>query len=267
MTMADIAMASTFFQHIYNDDYQYCHIMQTVVEKFPKVTAYINTLLADFKFWKDSYTFKRSEPKVGTPAYYTDMIEFWFGKTSEWNRHNTAPDPSKIFRWFKKDPVLDKTLTDKYQTEIEELTKGNREYMKEDHFGSLCYFLLGDQFARNVFRGKAEAFACAPRTESLAKEILDDPERYNKYKNYEKFFVVVVLMHSENKEDTARAITELEKVRDEHPETPGLSLMAKSAVDHHEVVSKYGRYPARNKPLGRENTPEEQEYIDAGKGF
>ena len=57
MTMADIAMAAMFFQRIYEDDFEHCHILQAVVNKYPKVQAYMNTLLADFKFWKDNFKF------------------------------------------------------------------------------------------------------------------------------------------------------------------------------------------------------------------
>ena len=59
LTMADIHFASIVFQKTYNDDYEHCHILQAVVQKFPKVQAYVNTLLADFKFWRDTYSLKQ----------------------------------------------------------------------------------------------------------------------------------------------------------------------------------------------------------------
>ena len=139
--------------------------------------------------------------------------------------------------------------------------------MRKDHNGCLCYFLLGDQFARNVFRGQAAAFACAPRTESLAKEILDDRVRYDKYTTYEKLFVLLTLEHAENKELTQRAVDEFKKITAAYPEEKNMKMFEKYAIDHHECVVKYGRYPGRNQALGRENTPEEQEYNDAGKGY
>ena len=33
------------------------------------------------------------------------------------------------------------------------------------------------------------------------------------------------------------------------------------ANDHLKVVEQFGRYPARNEPLGRESTPEEIEFL------
>ena len=59
LTMADIFFASLMFMMTYNDDYEHCHILQAVVQKYPKVQAYVNTLLSDFKFWRDTYSLKK----------------------------------------------------------------------------------------------------------------------------------------------------------------------------------------------------------------
>ena len=36
------------------------------------------------------------------------------------------------------------------------------------------------------------------------------------------------------------------------------------ACQHHEIIARFGRYPHRNKTLGRDNTPDEQAYLDGG---
>ena len=33
------------------------------------------------------------------------------------------------------------------------------------------------------------------------------------------------------------------------------------AIGHQNVIKRFGRYPTRNKALGRENTPEEAQYL------
>ena len=35
------------------------------------------------------------------------------------------------------------------------------------------------------------------------------------------------------------------------------------AWEHQEVVAQFGRFPHRNKPLGRANTPEEEAYLNS----
>jgi uncharacterized protein (DUF924 family) len=41
--------------------------------------------------------------------------------------------------------------------------------------------------------------------------------------------------------------------------------VAQFAELHHDIVERFGRFPHRNKVLGRKNTPEEEEYL-AGDG-
>jgi uncharacterized protein (DUF924 family) len=39
------------------------------------------------------------------------------------------------------------------------------------------------------------------------------------------------------------------------------------AIAHRDVIERFGRFPHRNRELGRENTPDEQAWLDAGGGF
>ena len=38
------------------------------------------------------------------------------------------------------------------------------------------------------------------------------------------------------------------------------------AIAHHEVIEQFGRFPHRNKILGRDSTPAEIEFLASGKG-
>ena len=40
----------------------------------------------------------------------------------------------------------------------------------------------------------------------------------------------------------------------------------KYAVEHRDIIERFGRFPHRNRMLGRETTPEEQAFLDEG-GF
>ena len=39
------------------------------------------------------------------------------------------------------------------------------------------------------------------------------------------------------------------------------------AIAHRDVIARFGRFPHRNAALGRDSTPEEQAWLDAGGGF
>jgi uncharacterized protein (DUF924 family) len=38
-------------------------------------------------------------------------------------------------------------------------------------------------------------------------------------------------------------------------------------VKHKEIIDRFGRYPHRNKILGRASTPEEEGFVRVNKGF
>ena len=40
-----------------------------------------------------------------------------------------------------------------------------------------------------------------------------------------------------------------------------------SSEDHKKVIEQFGRYPTRNKVLGRVNTPEEEEFLKTAGGW
>lgn len=72
-------------------------------------------------------------------------------------------------------------------------------------------------------------------------------------------FFYMPLMHSENLYDQERCIRQIiEKLP-----LSGNNLL-KHARAHREVIRSYGRFPSRNKPLGRKTTLFEKEYFDIG---
>src|SRR3546814_1002846 len=71
----------------------------------------------------------------------------------------------------------------------------------------------------------------------------------------------ILYLPFEHSEDMADQLRCIELTRAIDPE------YMKYAVAHKEVIERFGRFPHRNRELGRENTPEEQAWLDAGGGF
>ena len=102
-------------------------------------------------------------------------------------------------------------------------------------------------------------------------KIVQDKELYDKYKNCEKHMIIIPLMHSENVEDGELCLKLVDELVEANKDSEEMSGYFKSvqnyAKDHLEVIKKYGRYPTRNKALGRENTPEEEEYLKTANSW
>ena len=69
LTLADISVASWFYLAVYNDEHEMCHILQSIVERYPRVAGYTATMLKDFKFWRSTFKFPvestNSKPRLG----------------------------------------------------------------------------------------------------------------------------------------------------------------------------------------------------------
>ncbi|KLI99049.1 hypothetical protein WQ56_13495 [Luteimonas sp. FCS-9] len=124
--------------------------------------------------------------------------------------------------------------------------------------GGLALLILLDQIPRNIFRGSAHAFATDPLARHHAHALvdagldrgLDDALRG---------FVYLPFEHSENLADQQRSVRLFADV--------GIAAYRDYAQAHLDVIARFGRFPHRNRVLGRANTPEEQAWLDAGGGF
>ena len=124
--------------------------------------------------------------------------------------------------------------------------------------GALALLLLLDQIPRNVFRGSGHAFASdglarhyAERALAAGHDAAFEPEL--------RAFFYLPFEHSEDLADQQRSVALFEVL--------GNQTYTQYALEHLRVIERFGRFPHRNRALGRESTPEEQAWLDAGGGF
>jgi uncharacterized protein (DUF924 family) len=72
-------------------------------------------------------------------------------------------------------------------------------------------------------------------------------------------FFYLPFEHSEDMADQQRAV--------ELFGAPGMEEYLPYAIAHRDVIARFGRFPHRNRALGRDSTAEEQAWLDAGGGF
>lgn len=124
--------------------------------------------------------------------------------------------------------------------------------------GSLALIILADQFPRNMFRGTAAAFATDPLAREIARKALAEGWDMQAPEPERQFFY----MPFEHSEDPADQDLSVELFSTRMPETGAENLLHARA--HAEIIRRYGRFPFRNAALGRESTPEEEEFLQAG---
>lgn len=157
-------------------------------------------------------------------------------------------------RWFEKDADFDREFRDRFLKAHEEAAAGRLDAWSSEPEGALALLILLDQFPRNAFRNSPRMYATdalarghADRAVQAGFDELVDPSL--------RFFFYLPFAHSERLEDQERSVELHERIG-----------FTEHAVEHRDIVRRFGRFPHRNAILGRTTTPEEQAFLDAG-GF
>lgn len=175
-----------------------------------------------------------------------DILTFWFG-TAE-----LQADIGKREIWFKSTPEFDSELIDRFSDIHERAAAGEFHHFRETPDECLALVISLDQFPRNIYRGSGKAFHTDEKACALSHHALS--HGYDDAISLEprKFFYLP-LVHSENLDDQEIAVEKYKSFDDEK------SLA--SSIGHRDAIKQFGRFPHRNKVLGRTNTPEEEEYL------
>lgn len=132
--------------------------------------------------------------------------------------------------------------------------------------GSLALLILLDQFPRNIYRNSADAYSSDPKAFDIASQSIAIG-RDREVSLFQALTYYLPLMHNENLVSQIACVALVENLLARSPDnsdeqkfhTTGL-LAAKG---HLEVIRKFGRFPGRNKFLGRTSTPEEEAFLEA----
>ncbi|WP_182085111.1 DUF924 family protein [Aureimonas sp. ME7] len=159
-------------------------------------------------------------------------------------------------RWFVKDEELDATIVRRFRDVYERAALGELDGWAAEPNGSLALVILLDQFPRNMFRGTPRAFATDPKALALAKTALERGDQWHVGEDVNQF-LAMPLMHSEALADQEACISWMREIGEEN---------VPFAIEHRDIIERFGRFPHRNRVLGRTSTPEEQAFLDSG-GF
>ncbi|WP_336985518.1 DUF924 family protein [Altererythrobacter aquiaggeris] len=156
--------------------------------------------------------------------------------------------------WFKPNSRMDHLLRVRFERKLMALGAQPASNFTRDLKLAQAAILLFDQVPRNIYRGKAAAFAYDGLARDIARHVIDqgwDAE----LPDQQRQFIAMPLMHSEDLADQEASLAYFS----DH--LPGNSEYANS---HHAMIARFGRFPHRNKVLDRDTTPEEQAAIDEG---
>jgi len=180
----------------------------------------------------------------------TALIDFWF----------SPPGSPERFRphaqWFKADREFDEQLRRLFLPLQLRAAAGQCGGWDGEAEPCLALILLLDQLPRNLYRGSADAFA----TDALARETATKALQRGFDRSLPavwRQFIYLPFEHSESLADQEHSL-QLFAALATHGDFAETFDYAKR---HHAIVARFGRFPHRNRALGRPSTREEDAFL------
>jgi uncharacterized protein (DUF924 family) len=179
----------------------------------------------------------------GEPSWVGWVLEFWFREidSSLWFDSSEAFD-ERIRTGFIE-------LHDRIAlSDVRELAGARTR---------LAAIIVIDQFSRNMFRGTPRAFSTDALARRLAEQLIADGLDLA-MTPAERYFVYLPFEHSEDPEHQALAVRLIEALGDES--------WTRFARMHQAAILRFGRFPHRNRILGRVSTDDEVAFLAESGG-
>lgn len=167
------------------------------------------------------------------------MLEFWF-------------DEIEPALWWKKDDAFDALLVERFSEVHARACRCELFEWRREPEGRLAEIIVLDQFSRNMFRDSAQAFANDTMSLTLSQEAIACVAD-QALTPVQRIFLYMPFMHSES--------LEIHEVAVELFRRNGIQNNLDFEFKHKKIIEKFGRYPHRNKLLGRQSTAEEIEFL------
>ena len=173
------------------------------------------------------------------------VLRFWFEET-------------KPYQWFRRDDGFDAEIARRFGALYRAASAGRLDVWRADPHHSLSLIIILDQFSRNLYRDTPAAFAQDAHALSVAREAL--ARRFDHLADHKRrAFFYMPFMHAEDLGVQEECVA---LFKAQLPATMNLPF----AIEHRDIVKRFGRFPHRNKIFGRRSTPEEIRFLRRG-GF
>jgi len=170
---------------------------------------------------------------------YQEIISFWF-------------EEIEPVSWWKKDDAFDALLIERFSDVHSRATRCELYKWRKAPEGRLAEIIVLDQFSRNMFRDSAQAFAHDAMSLTLSQQAIACGAD-QALTPVQRSFLYMPFMHSES--------LLIHEVAVELFRKNGIQSNLDFEFSHKKIIEKFGRYPHRNKVLGRPSTTNEIEFL------
>ncbi|MBQ0720179.1 MAG: DUF924 domain-containing protein [Gammaproteobacteria bacterium] len=170
---------------------------------------------------------------------YMSVIEFWFEEIT----------PAQ---WWQKSPAFDALIDKRFADLHRAATRCELFAWRRRPLGRLAEIIVLDQFSRHLSRNQCQAFAHDNLALALAQQAIAAGIAKRLCTKHQGF-LYMPFMHSESREIQKQSVQLFSQ--------PGLDSHLSSAERHRAIIERFGRYPHRNKILGRTSSAAELAFL------
>ncbi len=207
---------------------------------------------------KQFVTAEKENDLIAQRHAYEPVLKQWFGDDPQ-----DAQESTRRFKsWFNPSDDNDAIVRERFFDILQRAFVGECDDWTTSARGSLALVILFDQVTRTLYRGLAEAFACDERAMAIAESAI--ARGFDQDLSFiERAMLYIPFEHGENLESQNRCV-EYFQLMDSIAPSEFKSITQScvvSGMEHREVIRRFGRFPHRNRPLGRVSTKDELAWI------
>jgi uncharacterized protein (DUF924 family) len=186
------------------------------------------------------------------------VLEFWFGAGPD----DAAIAKEKSALWWSKNPDIDAEMRQRFESLVHRAAAGELSDWQSNPRGWLALILLMDQFPRNIYRDSPRAFAHDPQALALCVDGIDRGVDL-KLRPLERVFFYLPPEHAESLEQQDLSVRKFSALVSlvSAEQKPTFEEYLAYAMRHREIIARFGRFPHRNKILGRKPTSDELAFL------
>lgn len=186
-----------------------------------------------------------------------EIIDYWLGK----NRRSAKDFALQQRRWYRSSAATDQRIAEQFGNVFHQAQSGELNHWLDTTEATLAMIVLLDQFSRNLYRGTAAAFKNDRQAQRISSGLLT--AHLDKLDAAAIIVAYHPLHHAECEKQQAKGVATLSHLIEACEEAwqPVVQTNLKSAIEHQQIIQRFGRFPHRNAALGRISTIEERDYL------
>jgi uncharacterized protein (DUF924 family) len=187
---------------------------------------------------------------------HQDILRYWF------RREAFALSRR---RWFQPNQQVDHEVGLSFASSMHKASQGSLNVWGDKAEGRLALILLLDQCPRHIYRRMGEAFRYDLLAQALCKQGLATHQD-EALPLLLRCFLYFPLEHSESEEDQQESVFLFYRLwqrakEEKHSQLAFFESLWIFAKKHQDLIAEFGRFPQRNRALGRVSTEEERKWL------